>query len=1024
VEERSVGHAQNAPQEHRTHWISFMFFTRSLVTLPVVVALVVPAYAQTPTYKNAKAPLESRVSDLMSRLTPGEKLSLLAGTEFTTQAIPRLGIPPVVMADAGQGVRGGMESTLGPATAFPSGVAMASTWNPGLIGQVGAAIGVEAQNKGTGVQVMLGPAVNIQRSPLGGRNGEYFSEDPFLAGRLAVSYIRGMQGTGTVACIKHFAANNEEVDRFTVNVQVSERALREIYLPAFEAGVKDGGVWTVMSSYNRVNGPYASANGYLLTDILKRGWGFNGMVMSDWGGVHEAARVVNAGNDLEMPGRGFLSPAKVQDALARGLTTQAQVDANVTRIVRTIVRSGVVDGPKVPNPALVNSNASRDIALRAAQEGIVLLKNERAMLPFSTRIRSIALIGPGAKEMQIGAQGSPGVQPLRSVGPLEGLRARAGAGVQVRYVSGDSNGNAFPSGTLRAPSGEAGFSARYFAGTKLEGAPTQTRLEPQIEMNVPLTGIGNGIYSARWTSTFTPRKSGPTQFLFRADDGCRLFLDDKQIIDHWQNSAATTQVATVDLQAGQPHQLRAEYFQSGGNAVAQLRIIEPGSDPLAEVVEAARASDVAVVCVTTRGTEGEGQDRPSMTLPEGQDELVRRVVAANPRTVVVLNNGTPVSMPWLGRVPALVETWFPGQEGGRALAGVLFGDVNPSGHLPTTLGARREDYPDYPNFGGNGRLVRYEEGIYVGYRGFDKRGIAPLFPFGYGLSYTTFRIDNLKLSSPTLNGRSTAPTRVANNEAMAWLGTRVPRLTARVRVTNTGARAGAQVVQLYVSDPNPKTDKAVRELKGFSKVFLQPGQSQLVSLQLSPRDFAWCDVSAKGWRANAGNYRIEVGDSSRNLPQKATVRLADYFEPIPFMRDEIALPPRETAPDLALGKRAFASSGQDGEHRAALAFDDNIQTRWQGSSDDNQWLAVDLGQKQRIGRVHLSWEAAYASQYRIEVSDEGQNFRPVYSTDQSQGGEEDIAFAPVEARYVRVLALKRGTRFGASIQDFEVRAPK
>ena len=982
------------------HWRSVS------LALPLLAALTETASAQTPTYQNPRAPLEQRVSDLMSRLTQDEKISLLAGTEFTTRPIARLGLPPMAMADAGQGVRGGEAPTLGPATAFPSGVAMASTWNPNLIARVGAAIGTEAQNKGTGIQVMLGPAVNIQRSPLGGRNGEYFSEDPFLSARLGVAYIRGMQGTGTVACIKHYSANNQETHRFTVDVQVSERAAREIYWPAFEAGVKEGGVWTVMSSYNRFNGPFASANRYLLTDVLKRGWGFDGLVMSDWGGVHQAAPTINAGNDLEMPGRGFLAPEKVKDALGRGLTTRAQIDENVSRIVRTILRSGVADGPRTPNSALVNSPGSREVALRVAQEGIVLLKNERQMLPLDARrVRSIALIGPGAREMQIGASGSPGVTPLRSIGPLEGLQARVGAGVPVRYVAGDANGSTFPAGTVKTPnSGEAGFHVEYFANKNLEGAPTTSRTDPQVDLSVGLTGTGSEVYSARWTGTFTPRTSGPTQFLFRADDGCRLFLDDKLIIDAWRDSAATTHRATVDLRSGQPVQLRAEYYQSGGNAVAQLRILEPDADLFSEVVQAARASDVAIVCVTTRGTEGEGQDRPSMALPDNQDELIRQVVSANPRTIVVLNNGTPVSMPWIKSVPALVEAWFPGQEGGRALAQVLFGDVNPSGHLPTTLGARREDYPDFPNFGGNGRFVRYEEGIYVGYRGFDKRNIAPLFPFGHGLSYTTFRLSNLKLSSPTLGPRG--------------------RLMANVRVTNTGQRAGAQVVQLYVRDPNPRIDKPVRELKGFAKVFLQPGRSQTATISLGARDFAWCDVKAKGWRVNAGSYEIAVGDSSRNLTQRARVRLANAFEPIPFMREETALPPRETAPDLARGKRAFASSGEQGEHRAELAFDDNIATRWQGEPRDNEWLAVDLGAPQRIGRVHLSWETAYASEYRIEVSDDGQNWRSVYATAQSEGGEEDISFAPVTARYVRMLALKRGTQFGASLQDFEVRAPR
>ncbi len=976
---------------------NFKRITPVLVSLSMGLAIV--ANAQTPVYQDARAPLESRVADLMSRLTDDEKISLLSGTDFTTKPIPRLGVPPMAMADAGQGVRGGSKSTLGPATAFPSGVAMASTWNPDLIGKVGAQIGIESQNKGSGLQLMLGPAVNIQRSPLGGRNGEYFSEDPFLSGKLGVGYIRGMQSTGTVACIKHYICNNEEVDRFTVNVLVGERALREIYMPSFEMGVKDGGVWTVMSSYNRINGPFASANQYLLTDVLKRDWGFDGAVMSDWGGVHNGPRSIMAGNDLEMPDLGFMAPAKVKVALGRGAVTMEQINRNVTRTVRTILRSGVIDGVKQPNPALVNSAASREVALKAAQEGIVLLKNERALLPLdASKIRSIAVFGPAGRELQMGAQGSPNVTPLRSVGPLQGIAARAGANVKVSYVAGDTAGSAFPTGTLKTPDGADGFRAEYYGNKNLEGAPTSTRTDAQIDFEVPIVGLPTENYSTRWTATFTPRVSGPTQFLFRADDGARLFVDDKQVIDHWVDSSANTQNATVDLVAGQPVKLRAEYYQAGGGAVAQLRIQEPNTDPFGEVTDLAKSSDIAVVVVTTRGTEGEGQDRPSMDLPNGQNELIRRVAAANPKTIVVLNNGTPVTMPWLNSVPALVETWFPGQEGGTALAQILFGDVNPSGHLPLTLGARREDYPDYPNFGGDGRTVRYEEGIYVGYRGFDKKKIAPLFPFGYGLSYTTFRLDKT-----------------------AILGTN-GTMQVRVRVTNTGKKAGAQVVQFYVRDPNPKTDKAVRELKGFRKVFLQPGQSQTVGVALSPRDFAWCDVKAKGWRVDAGRYVVEIGDSSRNLTQRVSLPVQSYFEPIPFMRAQTDIAPVETAPDLALGKRAFASSA-GGEHQAVRAFDNSVKTRWQAQSRDGEWLAVDLGAPQKIGRVHLNWEAANANAYRIEVSDDGDNWREVYSTDQSEGEEEEVTFAPVTARYVRMLGVKRATDFGFSLYDFEVRAP-
>ncbi|BCM88899.1 xylan 1,4-beta-xylosidase [Abditibacteriota bacterium] len=983
------------------HNSAFLMLGLALAALPLGVAS-----AQTLPYQDAKKPLDARLDDLMGRLTTDEKIGLLGGTGFTTQPIPRLQIPAMVMADAGQGVRGGPDSTLGPATAFPSGVAMASTWNPALVGQLAAAIGVEAQNKGTGVQVMLGPAVNIHRSPLGGRNGEYFSEDPFLAARLAVGYIQGMQGTGTVACIKHFAANNQETDRFGINAVVSERALREIYLPAFEAGVKEGGVWAVMSSYNRLNGPHTSASSYLLTDILKRAWGYDGMVMSDWGGVHAVARTIEAGNDLEMPNGEFLSPAHVKTELERGTITQAQIDQNVRRTLLTVFRSGVVDGLKAPNHALVNSDAHRAIALKAAQESMILLKNQGQTLPLdATKVRSIALIGPALNLWQIGAAGSPGVVPLHQVSPLEGLKNRAGAGVTIRTSSGGDTGASFPAGVIFAmPGGDAGFKAEYFANKKLEGAPTVSRIDPQIDFERPPAGVGPNDWSARWTTTLTPQKSGLTQFFLRADDGCRLFLDGKPLIDHWQDSGATTLPAQANLTAGQKYELRVEYYQGGGDQVVKFGWAEPGVSPYDEAINIARQSDVAIVVVTTRGTEGEGGDRPSFNLPNAQNELIQRVAAVNKKTIVVLNNGTPVAMPWLGSVPALVETWFPGQEGGTALAGVLFGDVNPSGHLPTTLAVRREDYPDYPNFPGAKGEVRYDEGIYVGYRAFDKRGIAPLFPFGYGLSYTNFRIDNLKLSSRTLVAGGT--------------------LTATARVTNTGRRAGAQVVQLYVRDPNPKTDKAIRELKGFAKVMLQPGQSQTVSIPLKMRDFAWCDVDARGWRVDAGQYEIAVGDSSRGLTQRATVRVAPSFEPIPFMTDRLALQSAVAGPDLAQGKKVTASSLQEPQYKAEGAVDNDATTRWSSGASDNQWLSVDLGQKERIGRVHLAWEDAYATAYRIEVSDDNQTWTPVYSTDKGVGNDEDIAFAPVEARYIRIFSLKRATNFGSSLWSFEVRAPQ
>ena len=957
-------------------------------------------------YTNPSASLESRVNDLFGKLTQNEKLSLLTGTAFTTRPIPRLGVPAMGMVDAGQGVRGGMDSTQGPATLFPSGVAMASTWDPELVGRIGKAIGEEALNKGTGAQVLLGPAINIHRSPLGGRNGEYFSEDPFLAARLAAGYVQGMQSTGCAACLKHYACNNEEVDRGYVDVRVGERALREIYLPAFEAGVKEGHAWTLMSAYNKINGFYATANEYLLTEVLKKCWGFDGMVMSDWGAVHQTAPVIMAGNDLEMPGPGLLSADRVAAALAAGQVTQAAIDENVRRILRAVIRVGLLDKPRQPNHSIVNSPEHQRLTFEAASKSIILLKNEGGLLPLDAgKLHSIAVIGPGATGMQLGAAGSPGLSPFYSIQPLEGIKRRLSDAVTVNVAVGNEGGIPVPAAVLSPPDGGAGggLKAEYFANRDLRGAPVVVRSDSQIQFNwpgAPAPGIGHDDFSVRWTGKLTPTVTGRFTLIVVADDGCRLFLDRKSRIDHWIESGPVPQAIDLDLTAGQAYTLRLEYFQAKGEAIARLNWVTPGQGRFADAVEAAAKSDVAVVCVTTSGTEGEGTDRPSMALPRSQDALIHAVAAANKKTIVVLNNGTPVLMTgWLTSVPALVETYFPGQEGGNALAAILFGEVTPSGKLPDTLGARREDYPDYGHFPGVRGRVDYAEGIYIGYRHFDKHDIAPLFPFGYGLSYTTFRYTNMKLSQSDLSPDGT--------------------VTASVDVTNTGAREGAEVVELYVHDPQPKIDRPVRELKGLNKVDLKPGETKTISLALTPRALAYCDVPGQQWKADAGDYDIEVGASSRDIRAHARLRLAaDYTEPIPFM----AQPPAPKGKDLAAGHPVKASSVQE-DLRPENAVDGDDTTRWGSTFSDPQWIAVDLGKPTLINRAQLLWEDAHASAFAIQVSDDGQNWKDVYTTQNSQGGDESIRFTPVTTRWARMYGTKRATEFGYSLFSFEVYGP-
>ncbi len=816
---------------------------------------------ETATYQDSKAPLEARVEDLFQKLTPEEKLSLLGGTGFPTQPIPRLGLPPIGMIDAGQGARGGLPPTEGPATAFPAGVCMASTWDPELIGRVARAIGEETRNKGPGSQVLLGPAVNIHRSPLGGRNGEYMSEDPFLAARMAVGYIRGMQSTGVGACIKHFACNNQEFDRFNVNVVVGERALREIYFPAFEAGVKEGGVWMVMSSYNKVNGTNASANKFLLTDVLKRGWGFDGLVTSDWG-IHGPVSV-QAGNDLEMPDHKWTKLDKLQAALADGSITQAVVDDAVHRYLRTAIRVGLLDHLPAPDPKMVNSLEHRQVAYETATKGIVLLKNQDNFLPFDRhQLHSVAVIGEAAQTLQFGALGSPVVYPLHSTQLLAGIKEKVGDGMTVRFATGRAVGEPV-SGVALTPAGDHpghGFLAEYFSNEKLEGQPGVVRVEEQInifDQPSPLPGAQREHYSARWTGKLVAPTSGQYTFTFAGDDGYRLFIDDKPLIDEWGHPNSTKS-APIDLEAGKVYDLRAEFFQKGGEVRAQLSWQLPGQGPYGGAIDVAKNSDVVILAASTEHMEGEGRDRPSMGLPGKQDDLIRAVLDANPRTLIVLNNGTPVTMkPWVDRAPGVIEAWLPGQEGGAALAAIIFGDVNPSGKLPDTLAVKRADYPDASNYPGQHAEVNYAEGVYVGYRHFDKESIEPLFPFGYGLSYTTFAYSNLQVSRPSF-GPADA-------------------VDMSVDVTNSGPREGEEVIELYLHDDEPKIDRPIRELKGFSKVALKPSEMKTVRLTVRARDLAYFDVPGHQWKADAGMYEVEVGPSSRDIRQKTPLRLDALF---------------------------------------------------------------------------------------------------------------------------------------------------
>jgi beta-glucosidase len=593
--------------------------------------------------------------------------------------------------------------------------------------------------------MILGPTVNIARQPLWGRNFEGYGEDPYLASRLVVGYIKGVQGESVIATVKHFAANNQEFERHRIDEKIDERTLQEIYLPAFQAAVQEAGVWAVMNAYNKVNGQYCAENPYLLRDVLKKQWGFKGFVISDWGSTYSTAGTVNAGMDLEMPGgepmklwfakpatqadgngAGWLTPEKVLPAITAGQINSSQVDDNVSRMLRVMFTAGLFDKPH-PGGGVVDTPEQRNLARTAATESIVLLKNSGDVLPLLTRtVHSVAVIGPNAAVARTGGGGSSLVRPAYSVTPLDGIRERAGNQVQVTYSQGAS---------------------------------------------IP------------------------------GED------------------------ASKDSPAAQ----------------AQLR---------QDAAAVAAKADAAIVVVgNAPSIESEGFDRKTLALPLGQDELIQAVARANRNTVVVINAGSPVSMePWIDQVPAIVMMWYGGQEGGHAIASVLFGDFTPSGKLPVTFPRKLEDTPAYGHYPGENLHTDYAEGIYVGYRHFDRRNIAPLFPFGHGLSYTQFDYSDLKVTP----GK---PVRVS------------------VTVRNSGSRAGAEVVQLYLHPPQSSVDRPAQELKGFRRVMLTAGQSQTVTFTIDQRAMSFFSPAKKAWVAEPGGFEVLVGASSRDIRLKGNFEL-------------------------------------------------------------------------------------------------------------------------------------------------------
>ncbi len=798
--------------------------------------------------------VEAYIEGLIQQMTLEEKTTLCYGQSYMElHAVPRLGIPSLRLADGPLGIREG------EATAFPASIALASTWDVDLLRETGVAFGKEWRNKGR--HMVLGPCMNIVRVPHGGRNFETYGEDPFLNSRMAVAMISGIQSQDVMACAKHYACNNQEFDRFTINIQVQERAFREIYLPAFKASVMEAGVWGVMSAYNRLNGPYATANGYLQREILKDEWGFQGFVVSDWGAVHETVGSANAGLDLEMdaasPVGAYWGNSQLLQAVQNGQVAEEVVDDKVRRVLRAIYSSGITEIPgDGPDQEIIEH---RELVRRAGASGIVLLKNEGQLLPLNkTATQTIALIGPNYEECRTGGGGSSYVTPYYSVAPLEGIQDAVSGNVTLLEAVGvyqDSTPPPVHTSWFIPPSGSGnGLQGEYYANTSLAGSPALTRTDATINFDwgegSPGSGIGTDGFSVRWSGSMHVPVTGEYSLGMTNDDGARVYLNGQLLIDDWNDHGTELHQVSVQLTAGTNYDVIVEYYENGGSAVAKFSCFRTAA-AFDEAVAAAVAADIAVVFVgLNSAVESEGYDRSTMDIPVEQVDLINAVASANPNTVVVVIAGSQVGMDsWIDNVPCMVQAWYLGQEGGNAIADVLFGDVNPSGKLPFSFIRHWEDHFAHDNYPGN----VYTEGIFVGYRYYDEAGVAPLYPFGFGLSYTTFALSNLVVDSSDFAGEGT--------------------ISVSVDVANTGTRAGAEVVQVYVQDVAASVPRPVRELKGFAKVSLAPGETKTVEITLTESAFAFYDVPNGRWYTEPGQFIIHVGNSSRSLPLSAGLTL-------------------------------------------------------------------------------------------------------------------------------------------------------
>lgn len=808
------------------------------------------------------------VDSIIARMTNEEKVDFIGGDDtFNIRALPDLGIPEIHMSDGPVGIR-----AHGDTEAYAAGIALAATWDRDLARSIGKSIGDEARTKN--IHMMLGPAMNIYRMPLCGRNFEYLGEDPYLAGQIATAYVQGMQGEGVMACAKHFVANNSDFDRHNCSSDMDERTLHEIYLPAFKTAVHQGHVATVMTSYNPVNGVHASQNRTIITDILKNDWDFDGFVVSDWGSTYDGLECARNGLDVEMPSGENMSRATLLPALKNGELAQSILDDKIRRILTTYERFGFFEHPDLSKDFHLDKTAVKQAALDAARGSMVLLKNEVGTLPLdASKIHTIAVIGPNGDPAVTGGGGSAHVNVAHAVSLADAIRTIVGPNVTVIQEEAIHSDTALPKGIFGSGNfyhykdGEKvpGFDVEVFDGTKPEGTPVMHITMDHVNESTDGKLWGwlpkQQFFSLRFTGCFSPEESGNYAFCVAGDDGYRMKIDDRLVMNEWRNQGEKPCLRDMQLEKGHDYPIVVDYYQDGGGAVIRIGAMktEAGVSPeeyMQRALDAAKKADVVVMSVGfDPDTEGEGSDR-TFEMPYEQDKLIRDVAALNPNIVVVLNSGGNVEMDsWLDSAKALLEAWYPGTDGNTAAAEILFGKVNPSGKLPASFERHLEDNPCYGSyFDDDGdKKVFYKEGIFMGYRYWDKSDATPRYPFGYGLSYTTFEFANL-----------------TTNKTVYKRGEPV---VVQLDVKNTGNCDGAEVAQVYVGETGCPLPRPIKELKGFDKQFIRTGETTRISITLAPSAFSYYDPQQHAWTTDAGTFTIYVGASSADVREKTTITL-------------------------------------------------------------------------------------------------------------------------------------------------------